>query len=119
MGAQNVGWREMARFRWRQLWFWASVWGFVIGPGLTGLVTIFLQVMWWLQFGIWRPRSVLWLLSELPVAESWANAPNSWLGLWRLVSWLPLSATALIVSFIAAAVMVLNGWDEPAAPGAR
>ena len=77
-----------------------SLW--CVGLGLLGAISIWMyQVFSFLRFGQWMPISVLTALSWLEV--EWAIFPNQWLGVYKVLDFLPLS----LVSIIFAAI---SGW---------
>jgi hypothetical protein len=61
------------------------------------------QCYFWLRWGIWQYVSILDLLSwlsDLPIRD----VTTGWLGLDKLLGWLPASLTAIIVGSVTAAL---------------
>lgn len=86
----------------------AALWTFGIGPIAAGLIVVGYQVLNWLQSGKWTPLSVLSVLRRTHINDQWAALPTSWVGVWRILSWTPVSllltacGLLFLASFIAA-----------------
>lgn len=71
------------------------------GPGV-----LVWQLWTFLTEGNWHPVSVLHLLEWAGTNDAWVHAPTSWIGLWKVLSWMPLSLTAMIVGAVSFYVAV-------------
>jgi hypothetical protein len=60
------------------------------GLWLVGVIFIwygwFSQAMGWLKSGVWDAYSAIDLLAEIGI--QWAISPESWLGIYQILSWL-------------------------------
>lgn len=73
----------------------------VLAPFAVGLGSLGRQIFLWLRDGRWTSVSVLDLLSWSGVgSQDWIARPNEWIGVWKLLNWLPLSAASLVVGIV-------------------
>ncbi len=74
----------------------------LVGLGLLGAIAVwFYQIYIFLLNGFWMSISVVTALSWLKV--QWALAPSQWLGLHKILDFLPLSLFSL-------GIAVVSGW---------
>lgn len=75
----------------------------VIGSFLSGLSILGWQVYGYLRLEVWEPISVIDALRYANM--KWATLPTDWIGLYRVVGWVPLSLflpiTGVVLAFIA------------------
>lgn len=70
---------------------------------LQGAGTLVYQVFKFLQTGDWIPISVrdgvLWVSDYFRFQSlmQWLREPSSWEGAWKVIEWLPLSGTSLVL----------------------
>lgn len=83
-----------------------------VGPMLVGVAVLVWQVYHWLYTGYWTSFSVLdvhlWASMSAEMSNEWIQNPTSWLGLWKLLNWLPLSATSIVIGFTILAVFAFD-----------
>ncbi|UZJ44466.1 hypothetical protein OOT55_17690 [Marinimicrobium sp. C6131] len=72
----------------------------VIGPAVVGLGVVIWQAFSWLQSGDWQAISVIDFLLWTGLEGAWLNEPTSWIGLWKMLDWMPLSVGGMTLSFI-------------------
>ena len=70
--------------------------GLVVAPIIGGAGVFVWQVVEWLSTGQWASASMLDLLISTLGMISWAENPTSWIGLWKLLGWLPLSVCGIL-----------------------
>lgn len=68
---------------------------FGLGPLVAGVGVFARQVYAWLHTGEWTSQSVLDFLRWADVRRDWIADPTTWLGLWKVLEWLPLSVTSM------------------------
>ena len=72
----------------------------------SGLCVFAWQIYEFLRFDIWHSVS---LIDVLRIAEmSWATSPNDWLGLHRILEWIPLSLLLPITGVFCALMVGLQ-----------
>ncbi|WP_095085116.1 hypothetical protein [Mesorhizobium sophorae] len=77
-------------------------WVFILGA----LAILGLQTVWFLQTGEWTPLSAMNLMQHFfePEKSPWVFNPQSWIGLHRILEWLPSSFVAFFLGlFVVAA----------------
>ena len=81
-------------------------------PMLVGVAVLGWQVYHWLYTGDWTSRSILdvvrWAAMSAEMSNEWIQNPASWLGLWKLLNWLPLSGTTIVIGFTILAVFAFD-----------
>ena len=117
IGLKRIRERYGERFKGRFLeieqilvpWFTLAV--FLV-PMLVGVAVLGWQVYHWLYTGDWTSRSMLdvlrWAAMSAEMSDEWIQNPTSWLGLWKLLNWLPLSATTIVIGFTVLAVFAFD-----------
>lgn len=78
----------------------------LVGGVLAGPVVFGWQVIHYLQSGDWTAVSVLDVIAANDArssAAAWARQPTEWLGLWKILHWLPASVVLTIVGWFVAA----------------
>jgi uncharacterized membrane protein len=68
-------------------------------------VVIF-QVFTYLKIGIWQQVSLIDTLIVIGGESQWLTNPKSWIGLWKIFNFIPLTVFLLFVAF------VLNSIEE-------
>jgi hypothetical protein len=78
---------------------WAELLGFlVLLAFLVGGIGVFgWQLVGWLRSGAWESVSVLEFFGWGSPGSEWVHNPTDWVGLWRLLSALPLSLTLIAI----------------------
>jgi len=83
--------------------FWASL---TLGPLLSGAGVFGWQVYSWLSTGDWKSVSLLDFMRWAGSHPEWTETPTTWMGLWKLLNWIPLSVTLLLLGVIASAALM-------------
>ena len=84
-----------------------------IGPLLVGLCILGWQVYQYLYAGNWVGVSLLDFVYWAHVQREWIEAPMSWLGLWKILNWIPLSLLALVYGGVMTLVLTFEAGDKP------
>jgi hypothetical protein len=85
---------------------WTGVAALLVLASFFGGACILLwQVYGYLRFESWQPLSLVDVLSRFEVR--WAIAPTDWLGLHRILEWMPLSVLVPIIGLVLALIV---GW---------
>jgi hypothetical protein len=80
------------------------VWPIIIG-GLACFGILFYQGSKFLQIGVWQSVSVIDALRYF--GSEWAHSPNTWLGVHKILDFLPMSIGGLILGFLPLILAVL------------
>ncbi|MGO6676471.1 hypothetical protein [Rhizobium leguminosarum] len=77
-----------------------------VALGLAGCYVLLMQVIVWLQTGIWQPQSVFSGFARFGI-----DATTSMVGLNTITQWLPLSGTLIIAALVlySAAMNIIRG----------
>ena len=74
--------------------------------GLTGIFVIVMQLFLFLSDGSWLSVSLGEIFGVISVFlepdSTWFDSPESWIGVWKILHWMPFSLT----SFLAAVALV-------------
>lgn len=72
--------------------------GAIVGLFLASVGTVLWQVYHYLRFNEWVSLSVVDLLKWCDI--QWAYLPTDWIGMYRVLEFLPLSASLLIAAWV-------------------
>ena len=61
------------------------------------------QIFHYLKDGDWQPLSVITAMGWAGL--EWAFSPTSWLGLYKVLDWMPLSIAALALTLLASIIL--------------
>lgn len=76
------------------------------------MCTVGFQLYHLLRYGEWMPISVIWALQRARV--EWALYPGDWIGVYKLLDWLPLSLVSVVVGLIPAVIWLGRElWKNP------
>jgi hypothetical protein len=78
----------------------------VMAPGMAGAGLLCWQILRWLEHGYWYSVSMIDAMILTGVGANWAQLPSSWLGVWRIMNWLPASVGGVVISVAALAFTV-------------
>jgi hypothetical protein len=80
------------------------------GFAFAGLGLLGFHVLDWLKHGVWASYSTLHLAAwSGGNFTSWAADPSSWIGVHKILAWLPLWAFCWVLSLVVAVVAALQG----------
>ncbi len=58
------------------------------------------QIYYWLKYAEWNSFSLLFPLSYISEIREWVSYPYEWVGVHKILDFLPLSITLLMVGFL-------------------
>ena len=76
-----------------------------VGSVIAGVGAFGWQVYHWLAAGEWRAISLLAFFKWADFESPWAESPDTWLGLWKLLNWMPFSVSAVILGAFVIAII--------------
>ncbi len=80
---------------------------FCASAGFTvAMCTVGFQLYHLVRFGEWMPISVIWVLQRARV--EWALYPGDWIGVHKLLDWLPLSLASVVMGLIPAVIWLTS-----------
>lgn len=74
-------------------------------PLLSGLGVLMWQMYSLAQSGEWSSVSVIDALVWLGLDIPWLHSPVSWIGIWKLLNWLPAALGSFLLSVVLACTM--------------
>ena len=82
--------------------FFMILWALNVAGFLLSLpLTIGLQTIKYLKFGVWEAFSGLALLKKLNFKSDWIESPNDWVGLHMLLDWVNGGVLLMFIFFVA------------------
>lgn len=73
---------------------------FKLSFGLGGVGMLGYQLYHWLRYAEWESFSLLWPLSYLPRFEDWVYYPDEWLGVHKVLEYIPFAFVLIFISFL-------------------
>lgn len=70
----------------------------ILSLPIAGLGTFLWQVYNWLKTGEWVSISVIDFLLWTGLDANWLHQPQSWIGVWKIFDWMPLSLGCVVLS---------------------
>lgn len=74
--------------------FWKAIG--VLVMIFSGLIIAF-QIFVFFDTGEWHKMSIIFLLQLIPETYHWATHPQSWLGIHKILNFIPLSITVFLI----------------------